>query len=498
MQHPPSSSSPLCCLKCQSLKSSSKNIDHLSSCDICWSYLLNNSNINNLNISHIFTLLRTWNDNIKQYFGNLILLALEKGANVNDYDLLSGMNLLMFACKFGASKLQNEYKAARIVDILIEKGANISAVCLWCNMNCLHIISFFDCPVVCQQLLQYPETQSIINSPCPIFHNGSALHIACLFLSVKIVKMLLMAEADKTKLDDVNPSKIRRILLNYENVELCQLDNHHSFISQDQCLTSPSPSPPVNVTTTLTNNFNIGDRVSIRNGRDTMDVGIIRYFGSVQFGSGLWYGIELSQPNGKHDGSVGGVRYFGCDPNKGTFVHQSSLRKVDNQLISSSMSISPVRERRFRPINFPTVDTLNVRSKVDSGLRRQTSDEKEEFQVNDRIRLTKNRTGTIRYIGETSLGPGTWYGIELDQANGLHDGCLFDDVRYFTCRPNHAIIRYIGSTSFADGVWIGIEYCFEAIGKNNGSVNGKTYFSCKPNYGLFVRPNKLTSTKQKQ
>ncbi|KAH9252019.1 hypothetical protein BASA81_010001 [Batrachochytrium salamandrivorans] len=55
------------------------------------------------------------------------------------------------------------------------------------------------------------------------------------------------------------------------------------------------------------------------------------------------------------------------------------------------------------------------------------------------------------------------------------------------------VVRYVGSTLFADGVWIGLELNTPE-GKNNGSINGRKYFACKTNYGLFVRPNRLTST----
>ena len=39
-----------------------------------------------------------------------------------------------------------------------------------------------------------------------------------------------------------------------------------------------------------------------------------------------------------------------------------------------------------------------------------------------------------------SIVLGTWYGIELDSADGLHDGCLsVDGQRYFQCPPQHGV-----------------------------------------------------------
>ena len=45
----------------------------------------------------------------------------------------------------------------------------------------------------------------------------------------------------------------------------------------------------------------------------------------------------------------------------GIFVQPSSLRKL------TPLSYSPERERRFRPINFPMLDTSSVPSRVDTG-----------------------------------------------------------------------------------------------------------------------------------
>lgn len=43
--------------------------------------------------------------------------------------------------------------------------------------------------------------------------------------------------------------------------------------------------------------------------------------------TGYWYGIELDQPTGKHDGSVFGVRYFTCAPRHGVFAPASRIQR---------------------------------------------------------------------------------------------------------------------------------------------------------------------------
>lgn len=71
-------------------------------------------------------------------------------------------------------------------------------------------------------------------------------------------------------------------------------------------------------------------------------------------------------------------------------------------------------------------------------------------QIGDHVRLTKNRIGTVRFIGEVEFAEGTFFGVELHNAKGNH----------------------------------------------NGSVKGKVYFRCQPNKGLLVKPNVILGTHQ--
>ena len=48
------------------------------------------------------------------------------------------------------------------------------------------------------------------------------------------------------------------------------------------------------------------------------------------------------------------------------------------------------------------------------------------------------KPGRLRYVGGVHFVAGQWCGIELDDADGLHDGTV-DGVRYFTCRDGHGI-----------------------------------------------------------
>ncbi|XP_032869740.1 kinesin-like protein KIF13A isoform X4 [Amblyraja radiata] len=56
--------------------------------------------------------------------------------------------------------------------------------------------------------------------------------------------------------------------------------------------------------------------------------GTIRYVGAVDFSAGLWVGVELDTPAGKHQGSIHGKEYFRCDPSCGVFVRPNRLLQV--------------------------------------------------------------------------------------------------------------------------------------------------------------------------
>ena len=57
-------------------------------------------------------------------------------------------------------------------------------------------------------------------------------------------------------------------------------------------------------------------------------MGILRYFGEIELTSGIFCGVELDEPVGRHDGSVQGTRYFTCRPQHGIFAPVGIVRLV--------------------------------------------------------------------------------------------------------------------------------------------------------------------------
>lgn len=67
-------------------------------------------------------------------------------------------------------------------------------------------------------------------------------------------------------------------------------------------------------------------------------------------------------------------------------------------------------------------------------------------------------------------------------------------------RGQQGEVRFVGNTKFAPGTWIGIELD-NAVGKNDGSLNGVRYFECKKkdgNYGVFVRESLIELVRRKE
>ncbi|XP_057709910.1 kinesin-like protein KIF13B isoform X2 [Corythoichthys intestinalis] len=70
-----------------------------------------------------------------------------------------------------------------------------------------------------------------------------------------------------------------------------------------------------------------GVRVNLGTGK----AGTVRYVGATHFAEGVWVGVELDSPAGKHDGCVGGHRYFQCRPAHGILVRPERLTCRDGR-----------------------------------------------------------------------------------------------------------------------------------------------------------------------
>lgn len=185
---------------------------------------------------------------------------------------------------------------------------------------------------------------------CPSSLNQTALHIACSGLSDSTIRVLVQFGANKFLVDDQNRTAEGFFFLflrskragRFETFSDClpkiatddrrksKIDSLKVFLHEQH---------PMSVSS-IEQSFKLSERVRLSNNKVRIEkrakiqdelfflvqLGTVRYHGSVPFGVNLWYGIELDEPTGKHDGCVGGVRYFSCPPNRGFSLTSLFLR----------------------------------------------------------------------------------------------------------------------------------------------------------------------------
>ncbi|XP_074600612.1 CAP-Gly domain-containing linker protein 4-like [Brevipalpus obovatus] len=535
----------------------------------------------NTSISQLFAILRQWVPQIQFCVELLVKEILKRGANVDDKDGLSDMTLLHYACKAGSSGVGDVKTALRTVHLLISKGADISIRCRWTDMAAIHYAVYFDVSEIVDYLLTI-SNRRCLDDTSHDFDGGTPLHIAAANLcidSVKIllkhgVNVLLKDDLDRTALDCVpDPTTLLNscILSKQGAVEVAA--ELRALLERATLSTIPGETftfegPVTGKVVLQALGLQLGDKVVFSGNKS----GVLRYCGAVEFASGIWAGIELEEPEGKHDGTYQSVTYFRCKPNHGIFAPISRICRYD--------SVYWRKGNQTKVVNYPGIDVSRISPKVETGLGSLKCRATQIADVEDRVILADKRCGIVRYVGDTQFASGTWYGIELSKPIGRNDGSV-NGVRYFECKPNHglfvqpnrifrvtkcpnekfgdddsecsltlsrsssdrakspislrrlksrssllksstsppstvfpplsakfdgsswltpgvhvfvngeiAIVRYVGSVEFADGIWLGVELK-SATGKNDGSIQGKRYFTCKPNHGLLVRPKRV-------
>ncbi|NXK98697.1 CE350 protein, partial [Formicarius rufipectus] len=60
------------------------------------------------------------------------------------------------------------------------------------------------------------------------------------------------------------------------------------------------------------------------------------------------------------------------------------------------------------------------------------------FNIGDRVLVSKVQPGTLRFKGLTKFAKGFWAGVELDKPEGNNNG-TYDGIKYFDCKEKHGI-----------------------------------------------------------
>ncbi|XP_053208559.1 CAP-Gly domain-containing linker protein 3-like isoform X2 [Panonychus citri] len=427
-------SDPPFCKTCEQLDTTFFNIQ----CHNCREILTNPETT----ISQLFAILRQWVPQIQYCIELLVKEILKRGAHHNDKDGLTDMTLLHYACKAGSSGVGDVRAALRTVHLLISKGADIGIRCRWTDMAAIHYAVYFDVSEIVDYLLTISD-RTCIDDVCHDFEGGTPLHIAAANLCIDSVKVLLKHGANvllkddhgRTALDCVpDPTTLLNssILAKQGAVEVAielRALLEKAFLATIPGETFTFEGPVTGKVVLQALGLQLGDKVVINGVKS----GILRFCGATQFAPGIWAGVELEEPEGKHDGNFQGVTYFRCPPNHGIFAPISKICKYDNlwrNVKGTSQTI--------RIVNHPGVDVSHVTPKVETGLNSLKYRTANVAEVGDRVILTDKRIGVVRFVGETSFASGIWYGIELSKAIGKNDGSV-EGVKYFDCKPLHGL-----------------------------------------------------------
>ena len=92
--------------------------------------------------------------------------------------------------------------SVKIVNHLVELGADLEARCRWTDMTALHYATYFDVAPVLTILLHKTKGADV-DTHCVEYENGTALHIAASNLSLAAARVLLKFGANSETVDDL-------------------------------------------------------------------------------------------------------------------------------------------------------------------------------------------------------------------------------------------------------------------------------------------------------
>ena len=373
---------------------------------------------------------------------------LKRGAHPDDRDSLTDMSLLMYSCKAGASGVGNVGASVKIVNYLVELGADLEARCRWTDMTALHYATYFDVAPVLTILL-HKTKGSDVDTHCVEYENGTALHIAASNLSLAAARVLLKFGANSEAVDDLG-RKPRECVPEPETFDMVPdaqdlIDKMEKLLSEGLESRSVAAGSLARTSTKSISGrtvmgamgLKLSDRVVVGN-----KIGTLRFCGTTEFATGIWAGVELDTAEGRNDGTVKGMRYFHCDPNHGIFVSPNKLAKAGSEYkpVQSERTVRTV----YKPVvNHGKVDVSHVRAKFQTAM--EAIAERAELRVGDRVWVEevshgRGCKGTVRFMGSVDFvdDMSEWLGVELDQALGRHDGTV-QGVRYFAAGRDRGV-----------------------------------------------------------
>ena len=114
----------------------------------------------------------------------------------------------------------------------------------------------------------------------------------------------------------------------------------------------------------------VGDSIELTDKR----VGTVEFIGPTSFSGGVWYGIRLDHPLGRHNGTWKGHRYFDCLDKHGIFISLDKISRIKDSAIKDVLKrfeiddIVECIDYGFGRIKFigPTLFSYSVKNKLRS------------------------------------------------------------------------------------------------------------------------------------
>ncbi|KAL5249740.1 hypothetical protein ACHWQZ_G018536 [Mnemiopsis leidyi] len=196
------------------------------------------------------------------------------------------------------------------------------------------------------QIRDVDQSTDVITSE----ENNTPLNIPNIELSDPNNKTINIDSNNKNYSDNMNSNHDKFADKDLTKVLECSNINDHKFIEPVEHL-EPEPEPQLESVSEpepepakpelVMPDIYVGDTVMVTPG---YKMGTVKFVGETKFSGGIWIGVALDGPQGKHDGSVGGHRYFKCKQKHGSFVRPDKVIR-ENSFNPAAKAPSPSTSR---------------------------------------------------------------------------------------------------------------------------------------------------------
>lgn len=248
--------------------------------------------------------------------------------------------------------------------------------------------------------------------------------------------------------------------------------------------------------------ISVGDRVLVNNKK----IGTVRYKGETHFKPGVTlYGIQLVNPEGKHEGTIGMKTYFRCKTNHGTFSERKRLKLLPPEKFQEiKLTRTPARGKYDKfsptgsgkhlspaPFSAPTISKgsgFSLHAGLAGGPEQyeRRAAKMKSPNTGRQSRSPRRTPGASTPDAERSPPaprPRPVIGVKSDLAEGFGVGSR---VMY---KREVGVAKYIGGVQGKDGTFIGVEFSSnnaDALGLHDGTVDGQRYFKTSNNRATAV------------